>query len=201
MKPTEIYLADDPDALPALRRAIADGQAVGLPTDTVYVLAVDPTAAGASDRLFALLRRTRDRDLTAIVASVDQALEVATAITPAARRLMESFWPGPLTLVLPRDPESPADLGDDELTVGVRLPGHPVTAALCAEIGPLAAATMADLETADDLADAYDGLVPVILDGGPCVGPPSTVVDATGEEPHLIREGRLPWAAVTAALH
>jgi L-threonylcarbamoyladenylate synthase len=121
----------DPDALEAARQALAAGLPVGLPTDTVYVLAVDPFVPGASDRLFALKRRPRDLDLPVLVGSVDQALSLVTALPEPARRLMERCWPGPLTLVLPRDPELAADLGDDDLTVGVRMSNHPVLMALC----------------------------------------------------------------------
>jgi tRNA threonylcarbamoyl adenosine modification protein (Sua5/YciO/YrdC/YwlC family) len=139
------------------------------------------------------------------VASVWQALKVATAVPAAARRLMDRCWPGPLTLVLPRDPDVAADLGDDDLTVGVRLPDHPVPQLLCRDIGPLAVATLSasgepDFETAGELAEEFEeDDVPVVLDGGPCSGLPSTVVDGTGEDLHLIREGRLPWNEILEA--
>jgi L-threonylcarbamoyladenylate synthase len=157
---------------------------------------------GASDRLFELLERPREQDLTVLVASVRQALQLATSVPDVSRRLMEGLWPGPLTLVLPRDPEIAADLGDDDLTVGVRMPDHPVPLAVCKDVGPLAVATAGaggdpDFETADEVADEFDeDEVPVVLDGGPCRNPGATVVDGTGEDPSLIREGRLPWATV-----
>ncbi|MGH8998212.1 MAG: L-threonylcarbamoyladenylate synthase [Acidimicrobiia bacterium] len=199
-----VLAADDPKAVVAAREALERGLPVGLPTETVYVVAVDPFSAGASDRLFRLLHRRRDRDLTLLVANSDQVTAFTTALTPAARRLMERCWPGPLTLVLPVDPESRADLGDDDLTVGVRMTAHPATAALCREFGPLgvATATLGDvsLVTADALASALGDAVPVVVDAGPCRGPSSTVIDATGEEPHLIREGALPWSEATAAM-
>ncbi|HET9770047.1 MAG TPA: L-threonylcarbamoyladenylate synthase [Acidimicrobiia bacterium] len=188
----------------AAHKALAAGLIVALPTDTVYVLAVDPFVPGASDRLFELVERPRDRDLPVLVASVWQALKLATAVPDASRRLMESLWPGPLTLVLPRDQEVAADLGDDDLTVGVRMPDHPVPMSLCRDVGPLAVATAAasgdpDFETAEEVADEFGDDVPVVLDGGLCAGLPATVVDGTGEDPLLIREGRLAWAAVLEA--
>ena len=198
-----IYPADPigAEGREAAQKALATGLIVAIPTDTVYVLAVDPFVPGASDRLFELVERPREQDLPVLVASVWQALKLATAVPEASRRLMERCWPGPLTLVLPRDGEVAADLGDDDLTIGVRMSAHPVPLLLCRDVGPLAVATLGafgepDFETADEVADEFGDDVPVVLDGGPCTGLPSTVVDGTGEDPLLIREGRLPWAAI-----
>jgi L-threonylcarbamoyladenylate synthase len=202
-----IYPADPlgPEGREAAQKALAAGLSVAIPTDTVYVLAVDPFVPGASDRLFELVGRSREQDLPVLVASVWQALKLATAVPEASRRLMDGCWPGPLTLVLPRDPEVAADLGDDDLTIGVRMSGHPVPRLLCRDIGPLAVATLgaqgdADVLTAEEVAEEFGDEVAVILDGGPCTGQPSTVVDGTGEDPLLIREGRLSWAEVLAAI-
>src|SRR5205823_13878021 len=135
-----IYPAEPlgPEVIEVAHKVLAAGLPVGLPTDTGYVLAVDPFVPGASDRLFALKRRPREQGLSVLVASVWQAQGLTTALTDPARKLMERCWPGPLTLVLPRDPEVAADLGDDDLTVGVRLSAHPVVRSLCKEVGPLA---------------------------------------------------------------
>jgi L-threonylcarbamoyladenylate synthase len=201
-----IYPADplQAEGREAAQKALAAGLCVAIPTDTVYVLAVDPFVPGASDRLFALAGRSREQDLSVLVASVWQALKLATAVPEASRRLMGRCWPGPLTLVLPRDPEVAADLGDDDLTVGVRMSAHPVPLLLCKDIGPLAVATASasgepDFETAEEVAEEFGGDVPVVLDGGPCTGLPSTVVDGTGEDLHLIREGRLSWEQILEA--
>jgi L-threonylcarbamoyladenylate synthase len=203
-----IYPADPLQAhgREAAQKALAAGLCVAIPTDTVYVLAVDPFVPGASDRLFELAGRSREQDLPVFVASVWQALNLATAVPDASRRLMDRCWPGPLTLVLPRDPEVAADLGDDDLTIGLRMPDHPVPLLLSREVGPLAVATAGaqgepDFETAEEVAEEYDeNEVPVVLDGGTCTGLPSTVVDGTGEDVHLIREGRLPWATIQEAI-
>ena len=195
----------DADVLETVRKTLAEGFPVGLPTDTVYVLAVDPFVAGASDRLFAVKRRPRDLDLPALVGTLQQALGLVTALPEPARRLMERCWPGPLTLVLPRHPELAADLGDDELTIGVRMSGHPVLLTLCGVVGPLGVATAGiqggrELQTAEEVAETFGNAVPIVLDGGRCAGLPATVVDATGDDLHLIREGRLSWSDVLAAI-
>jgi L-threonylcarbamoyladenylate synthase len=86
------------------------------------------------------------------------------------------------------------------------MPDHPVALLLCRDVGPLAVATAGaqgepDFETAEEVAEEFDeNEVPVVLDGGPCTGLPSTVVDGTGEDLHVIREGRLPWTTILEAL-
>jgi L-threonylcarbamoyladenylate synthase len=204
-----IYPADPlgPAGREAAHKALAAGLVVAVPTDTVYVLAVDPFVPGASDRLFELVGRSREQSLPVLVASVEQALTLATAVPDAARRVMDRCWPGPLTLVLPKDPEVAADLGDDDVTIGLRMADHPVPRQLSGDVGPLAVASLSaqgdpDFETAAELAEEFsDDDVPVVLDGGRCTGRPATVVDGTGEDLHLIREGRLPWAAILDAAH
>jgi tRNA threonylcarbamoyl adenosine modification protein (Sua5/YciO/YrdC/YwlC family) len=107
--------------------------------------------------------------------------------------------------VVPRRPDLEADLGDDEATVGVRCPDHEVPLALCRRRRPLATTSanlhgQPTLTTAAHVEAALGDAVSVVLDGGPCVGEPSTVVDCTGEEPKCLRSGRIPWAEIESAL-
>jgi len=183
--------------------AVVEGWPVAIPTDTVYGLAADPFVAGASDRIFEAKRRPRDVNLPLLVDGMEQALAVSTAVPHVALVLMRRFWPGALTLVLPVRPGLGADLGDDEATVGVRCPAHPVPLALCTAAGPLATTSAnrhgrPTLTTAEEVAREFGETVPVVLDAGACTGDPSTVVDCTGVEPKLLREGRIPWAEVLA---
>jgi len=198
-------LGDPPPATAVLQavRALAQALPIGIPTDTVYGLAVDPFRPGATDRIFAAKRRPRDVSLPLLVAGVEQALSVATAVPDVALALMAAYWPGPLTLVLPAREGLEADLGDDDLTVGVRSPDHPVPQALCAAAGPLATTSAnrhgdPPLVSAAEVAEAFGDAVPVVLDSGICTGAPSTVVDCTGPDLKLLREGRVPWAEVLA---
>jgi tRNA threonylcarbamoyl adenosine modification protein (Sua5/YciO/YrdC/YwlC family) len=175
--------------------ALRAGLLVVIPTDTVYGLAADPSVPGATDRIFAAKRRGHDLPLPVLVDDIHQARGVA-AFTPIATRLAARFWPGPLTIVVRRA------TGDD--TVGLRAPDHDIARALCREVGPLAT-TSANLhgeptpETAAEVAAVFGDLVAVVVDGGPCTGAPSTVVDCTGDGVTLIREGRLAFAEVVAA--
>jgi L-threonylcarbamoyladenylate synthase len=189
-------------AVAAAVEALSDGDIVGLPTDTVYGLAADPWKSGAVDRLFRVKRRPRSVELVLFVAGIEQALSVSDSVPRAAMRLMEQLWPGPLTIVLPRRTGVEADLGEDDATIGLRCPAHPVPLAVAREFGPYAT-TSANLHgeppatTAGGLAALHG--VSLVLDGGTCEGRPSTVVDATGEVPRLIRPGGVDWERVLAA--
>ena len=195
----------DPAVLVEVLSALADGEVVGLPTDTTYVLAVDPLVSGATDALFELTKRPHSVDLPILVGTIAQALDLVTSLPAPARRLMERFWPGPLTLVLPRSPDLDADLGDDDVTVGVRMPDHPVVLGLCREGGPLAVVAAGfhgdqELVSADAVAEQFGDQLAIVVDCGPSTPGLATVVDATGDEPHLIREGRLAWKDLLAEL-
>jgi L-threonylcarbamoyladenylate synthase len=201
--------AGDPppqEALDAGAEALSAGQVVGLPTDTVYGLAVDPLHPGATDRLFATKGRPRTVELPVLVADIDQALELATAVPETARTLMARWWPGALTLVLPRRPDLALDLGSDEATIGIRCPDHPVPRALARSCGPLATTSAnrhgePPITTAAEVAEVLGEAVGLVLDAGTCAGAPSTVVDCTGAEPRCLREGRLPWEVVQASAY
>jgi L-threonylcarbamoyladenylate synthase len=193
------------EALKEAAEALRAGLAVAIPTDTVYGLAADISVPGSTDRIFDAKHRPHDVDLPVFVAGVDQALGLATSVPQSAIALMARFWPGALTLVIPRAPDLAADLGDDDATIGVRCPDHAVPRALCATVGPLATTSAnlhgePTLETAHRVAELFGDAVAVVLDGGPCAGTPSTVVDCTGVEPKLLREGRIAWQQVLAAL-
>ncbi len=191
-------------ALDAARRVLAAGQVIALPTDTVYGLAADPFATGAADRLFAVKRRPREVDLPLLVADEEQALSLASRVPAVARKLMARFWPGALTLVLPRHPSLAADLGTDDSTVGLRCPDHPLPIALCRTVGPLATTSanlhgQPPLTTPEEIITSFGAAVPLVLDAGTCSGRASTVVECTGEEPKLLREGRIPWVEIVSA--
>lgn len=186
-------------------RALEGGYVVAIPTDTVYGLAADVSYTGAADRIFALKRRSRSLELPVLVADIEQAMSVSVGVTEAAQRLMDKFWPGALTIVVPRHPDFVADLGSDDATVGVRCPDHIVPRLLCDEVGPLATTSanlhgQPPLTTAEDVATAFKDGVEVILDGGVCAGDASTVIDVTGTEPKLLREGQIPWSDIQGVL-
>jgi L-threonylcarbamoyladenylate synthase len=193
------------EAIDLAVNALAGGDIIALPTDTVYGLAADPFHTGAADRLFAVKGRPRNIELPVLVCDEGQALSLCTAVPEAARRLMSRYWPGPLTLVLPRRPDLAADLGEEDSTIGIRCPAHPVPLAICRQMGPIAT-TSANrhrepaLTTAQEVAESLGAELTLVLDAGPSDAKPSTVVDCTGETPRVLREGQLSWDEITAAL-
>jgi L-threonylcarbamoyladenylate synthase len=192
------------EALAAAVGALQAGQVVGIPTDTVYGLAVDPWRAGAADRVFAAKDRPRGVELPVLVADVGQVDLLCERIPVDAARLMARFWPGGLTVVVPRRPGPGPDLGDNGTTVGVRCPDHAVPRALCGLVGPLAT-TSANRHGAPPATEA-NGVadlpgVAVVLDGGTRAGRPSTVVDCSRPGPPvLLRAGRVAWEDIVTAL-
>ncbi len=203
---TEIVASDASGAAGRAAGALASGSVVAVPTDTVYGLAVDPTQPEAVALLFALKGRPVGVALPVLVAGSEQVDQVAGRLEPAAAALAGRYWPGPLTLVVPRRRGFTVDLGGPpsaRTTVGVRRPDHPVVRALCELLGPLAV-TSANVHggspatTAAEVAGAFAGEdQPVlVLDGGTCDGVPSTVVECRGRASRCLRDGAIPWAAL-----
>lgn len=196
-----LVLTIPPDAIPADAIALAAGllragEVVAFPTETVYGLGADATNAAAVARIFAAKERPLSDPLIVHLADAAQLAEVARDIPPEAERLAERFWPGPLTLVLPRQERIPAIVAAGGATIGVRVPAHPVALALLRAANLPVAAPSANrfmhtspTTAAHVLAD-LDGRIACVLDGGPTpVGVESTVVDLTTSPPRLLRPG------------
>lgn len=203
---TEVWPADDPAAIARAAAVLRGGGLVVFPTETVYGLGADALDAAAVRRIFAAKGRPADNPLIVHVATASQARALAESVPPAAERLM-SLWPGPLTLVLPRAEVVPAVTTAGQPTVAVRIPDHPAALALLRACGRPIAAPSANRSgrpsptTAEHVRADLDGLVDVILDGGPCaVGLESTVVDATRAVPLVLRVGGMPVEALRAAV-
>ncbi|MDP8954179.1 MAG: L-threonylcarbamoyladenylate synthase [Actinomycetota bacterium] len=197
--------AGDAPPATALARAVEAlraGEVVIVPTDTVYGLAVDPRKTGV---LFALKHRPLEVALPVLVADVEQALALAAdGLAPAVQRLMGRWWPGGLTLVVPRRRGLDLDLGGpDDTTIGLRLPDHPVPVALAEAVGPLAVTSanrhgQATPATAAAVVDQLGPGVGLALDAGPCDAAPSTVVAWTGGELRVLREGAVDSGEILA---
>lgn len=197
-----------PTPQPAVAAALAElraGRPVVIPTDTVYGLAADPFSAAATAAVFTVKRRPAGVPLAVLVSGTAAALDLVEGPTDAAAVLMDRFWPGGLTIVLRQRPGLPFAIASDDATVGLRCADHAVPAALTAAFGPIAA-TSANRHghdtpaTAAAVSEALGGEVGVVLDAGPCDGEPSTVVDCTGAEPRVLREGAVATSDLLAAL-
>lgn len=193
------------EAVDAAIHELQSGGVVAVPTDTTYALIADDSHTGASDRLFKLTKRQRTFELTLLVADQGQAESVATGVAAPASVLMEKFWPGALSLVLPRDPDFVADLGSDDETVGVRCPAHIVPRLICERLGPLASVSAgmhggAAANSANDVIEMFGDQLAVVIDGGTTPGTSATALDATGPNIKLLREGALAWSDIATVL-
>ncbi|MBI3989915.1 MAG: threonylcarbamoyl-AMP synthase [candidate division NC10 bacterium] len=184
-------------------RAIAQGAAllragelVAFPTETVYGLGADALRPEAVQKIFQVKGRPLDNPLIVHIADRDHLRQLARKVPPAAFTLTDRFWPGPLTLVLPRSAAIPPEVTGGLETVAVRMPAHPVALALIRESGVPVAAPSANRSgrpsptTAAHVLRDLGGRIPLILDGGPTeIGVESTVLDLTGPTPVLLRPG------------
>jgi tRNA threonylcarbamoyl adenosine modification protein (Sua5/YciO/YrdC/YwlC family) len=193
-------------ALEEAAEALARGHLVVIPTDTVYGLASRPDRPEATARLFEAKRRPLDLELPVLVPSIDAAERVAL-IDGGARALMEAFWPGPLTVVLPRAASSTGwELGGDRSTVGLRRPRHLLALALLERTGPLAV-TSANLSghptpsSCEALTDLFGDAVAVYLcQDQPLQGLPSTVVDMAHGDADVLRAGTITKEEIEGVL-
>lgn len=207
--PTRIVdpAAPDPAVIADAAAVLRAGGLVAFPTETVYGLGANALDARAVGRIFAAKGRPSFNPVIAHVASVAAARALVTAWPEAAERLAGAFWPGPLTLVLPKRDVVPDVVTAGLPAVGVRIPAHPVALALLAAAGVPVAAPSANRFTelsptlARHVEKALGDRVELILDGGPTtVGIESTVVDLTGPRPTLLRPGTIAPSVIEAVL-
>ncbi|MDP8969027.1 MAG: L-threonylcarbamoyladenylate synthase, partial [Actinomycetota bacterium] len=197
--PTDPGLREEQPTPPGLARAVQllrAGGLVAFPTETVYGLGADARAAAAVARIFAAKARPVDNPLIVHVADASGLESVAASVPPLAARLAQRWWPGPLTLVVDAASDLPKETTGGLSTVAVRVPAHPVALALVRAAGlPIAAPSAnrsgrpSPTTAAHVVADLGDA-VELVVDAGPCqVGVESTVVDARGDAPRVLRDG------------
>jgi L-threonylcarbamoyladenylate synthase len=200
-----------PEAITQAVQAIAAGQLLGLPTETVYGLAADAARPDAVARIFAAKGRPSNHPLIVHVAEAAGVAHFARDVPAFAERLMAAFWPGPLTLILPRRPDVGEATAGGQDSIGVRCPSHPVAQAV---LQALAQATPPVWGLAAPSANQFGRVSPttaahvagefgdslLVLDGGPCdVGIESTIVDCTRGAPVLLRPGAITRDQIQAA--
>lgn len=200
-------------ALPERRRAglaaaastVRTGQLVVLPTDTVYGLGCDAFSSTAVRALLSAKGRGRDMPVGVLVGSWSTVDGLVLGVPARARALIEAFWPGGLSLVLPHAPSLTWDLGDTRGTVMLRMPLHPVALELLREVGPMAVSSanrsgLPPATTADQAREQLADRVGVFLDGGPSSESASTIVDLTADDPVVRREGAVSAAEISEVL-
>ena len=192
-----IVLGTDPQAISEAARQIQAGELVGFPTETVYGLGADASNDAAVAKIFAAKGRPVNHPLIVHVADADQVQHYASSVPPFAARLMQAFWPGPLTVILPRKTGVADAAAGGQNSIGLRCPAHPVALAFLQACktgvaGPSAnrfgrVSPTDSQHVASELGDEL-----LILDGGPCkVGIESSIVDCTRGQPVLLRPGVL----------
>ena len=200
-----IVSGTDPQAIAEAARTVAAGELVAFPTETVYGLGADASSDTAVAKIFAAKGRPSDHPLIVHIAGAAQVTDYASAVPLFAQKLMQAFWPGPLTVILPRRPGVAAAAAGGQDSIGLRCPAHPVALAFLqacktgvagpsanrfGRVSPTTALHVAG-EFGDDL---------LVLDGGPCdVGIESSIVDCTRGRPVLLRPGVLSRQQLEAA--
>lgn len=202
---TELLSADHSIALNHTIDVLRHGGLVAFPTDTVYGLASLPFQENFVERLFAAKGRNSNRAIAILVGKIEDLSHITREMGSTAMRLANKFWPGPLTLVVPKNPNLPDVLSQND-TVGVRMPDHPVALAILRAIGPLAVTSanrsgMDNTNTADEVLSQLGGRIHLILDGGRAPGGvPSTVVNVIGPELVILRPGPISLEMIQQVL-
>jgi L-threonylcarbamoyladenylate synthase len=183
------------------REVIRAGGIIAFPTDTFYGLGADPRNREAILRLFRIKGRPADQPILILLPDAEAVVAWTARVEPAAARLMERFWPGPLTILFPANAEVLQELTAGSGKIGLRVPGSAVTRSLLRAIGTALTGTSANLSgkqsprTANEVIDELGDAVDLVVDGGETEARlPSTVVDVCGHEPVIIREGAVERA-------
>ncbi len=202
---TQILPLDDPAAISRADHLIRSGEVIAFPTDTVYGIGASAFQPEAIEKIYHIKGRSHLKAIPILIADPADLERITLPPSQTAARLVNRFWPGALTLVLPILPSLPQILSPTP-TIGVRIPDHEGVRELLRVSGPLAA-TSANLSgdkpalSADQVSASLGSRIQLILDGGKVPGGiPSTVVDCSGDQPSLLREGPLSWGEIEGFL-
>ena len=202
---TKIIPAESEDTIPRALDILKRGGLVAFPTDTVYGIGTLAFNAAAVESIYMAKDRPVEKAIPILIGGPEDLGKVTTEIPPMAAKLAERFWPGPLTLVVPKPPHLP-DVVSAMPTVGVRVPDHPVARALLTTAGPMAV-TSANIsgqdspKTAEEVSRQLNRRIPLILDGGETPGGvPSTVVNCLEKEPVILRGGPISLKDIQSIL-
>ena len=205
MTTTEILAADKTGSLERAAGLLRSGHLVAFPTDTVYGVGAPAFDATSVAAIYVAKERPPEKAIPVLIADEADLPPIAAAVPESVHVLIAHFWPGALTLVLPKRPDVPEIVSSDA-TVAVRIPDLDLTRAFLRLTGPLAA-TSANRSgqpspvTAADVIAQLGGRITTVLDGGACPGGvPSTVVDCVSSPPRVLREGGISIAALRAVL-
>ncbi|MBG0785052.1 MAG: threonylcarbamoyl-AMP synthase [Anaerolineaceae bacterium] len=201
MPKTLVMPINDPGAIPAAVKIVQEGGLIAFPTDTVYGVAADPFNAKALQKIYAAKQRPDEKALPALIGGLEQLGQLVGTVDHSVYKVALTFWPGALTLILPKRADVPEELSPYP-TIGIRMPNLAFTLALLKQTGPLATTSAnrsgaSNPTTAEDVLDQLGGEIDLVLDGGPTAGSmASTVVDLTEPEIKILREGPISLAEI-----
>jgi L-threonylcarbamoyladenylate synthase len=202
---TEVIKSDHPVALRHAVDVLKNGGLVAFPTDTVYGLAALPSKVEFIERLYTVKGRESTRAIAILLSSSEELEQVSVEPSRTVLKLAIRFWPGPLTLIVPRHPDLP-DILSPNPTIGVRVPDHAFALELLRLAGPLGV-TSANLSgqentnSAQEVIQQLDGRIHLVIDGGKSPGCiPSTVVDCTTPDPVILRSGPIKLEDIHEAI-
>jgi L-threonylcarbamoyladenylate synthase len=192
---TQHLEAGQPGAIQQAADLLKQGEVIAFPTDTLYGVGVDPFDPAAIEQLYDVKGRPSEKGIPILLADTADLEKVTHDISELAQTLIERYWPGPLTIIVPRNPQLPANISPNE-GIAVRIPDHAVSRAFIRAAGGVVAASSANRSgqppalTAVEVLEALEGRVAAVLDGGPVqYGRASTVLDCMSNPPKVLREG------------
>ena len=191
------------DLIQAAAERLRQGGLVAFPTDTLYALGADPFNSQAVQRVFRAKHRPPNMGLPLLLSDADMLGQAASAVPPLAVALASRYWPGSLTMILPKAAAVSDSVTGGQGTVAVRVPNHPLAQSLIAALGRPVTGTSAnvtggpDPDTPDQVREQLGVSCDMVLDDGACaVGVSSTIVDLSGPRPTLVRAGAVPWEEI-----
>lgn len=201
---TIVFKADEPEAIERAAQMLRQHQLVAFPTDTVYGLGALAFEAADLTALYRAKQRPPEKAIAILLADASMVDRVAEHISDAARRLMDRFWPGALTLIVPRRSDLPDSVGGGS-TVGLRVPALDVARRLLELTGPLAVTSanrsgQPSPRSTAEVLEQLDGRIHAVLDGGVTGGAPSTVVDCSRNPPAITRSGPITEVQLRAVV-
>ena len=202
---TKIVLANSPDSIQQALEILQAGGLVAFPTDTVYGVGALAFNGKAVESIYVAKDRPAEKAIPILIGETDDVNKVASEVPLMAKKLAERFWPGPLTMIVPKDLSLP-DAVSATNTVGVRIPDHAVARSVLRAVGPMAVTSAnisgkASPSTAEEVFAQLNSRIPLIIDGGKTPGGvPSTVVDCSGSQPVIIRDGPISLNEILAAI-
>ncbi|RIK55855.1 threonylcarbamoyl-AMP synthase [candidate division KSB1 bacterium] len=197
----------EPESLALAVNALREGQVIAYLTDTVYGLGVDARLAGAIDQIYVLKQRVTEKALPVIIANNAMLAGWVKFISPLAEKLMDEFWPGPLTLVFEATKKVPQNLIAASSTLAVRVPARALPRLLSEQLNAPIISTSANLAgrpaalTVADITDQFGETIPLILDSGAAsTSLASTILDVTIDPPRLLRAGAIPKETIIKSI-